>query len=390
MPRYRTAYPPEFRRQMVDLVRSGRTPEELAREFEPTAQSISTWVKQAERDAGKRTDGPTSADRESWLAFAVRTIACVRSATSWQRRQPGSRGRARRARTGLPVHERAPGHVSHSYNGPRPEGFGLGLLRLAEPTSFGSGDRRRRADAPHPHSPRWIAWNLWRAARSWPKLKADGLSVGRKRIARLMRAAGIAGVSRRRSAPITTRQATDHHPASDLVRRNFMAERPNELWVADITFLPTLAGFLYLAVVLDAWSRRIVGWAFSADLKTRVVLDALDMALVARKPDNVVHHSDRGSQYTSVAFGNRCKEAGVRPSTGSVGDAYDNAMCESFFATLECELIDRRRFRSHSEARMAVFQFIEGFYNPSRRHSALGYLSPIEYERKNDGLGKPA
>jgi len=184
--------------------------------------------------------------------------------------------------------------------------------------------------------------------------------------------------------PITTRQATDHHPASDLVRRNFMAERPNALWVADITFLPTLAGFLYLAVVLDAWSRRI------ADLKTRVVLDALDMALMARKPGNVVHHSDRGAQYTSVAFGARGKEAGVRPSTGSVGDAYDNAICESFFATLECELIDRRRFRSHSEARMAVFQFIEGFYNPSRRHSALGYFSPIECERKHHGPIKPA
>ena len=160
--------------------------------------------------------------------------------------------------------------------------------------------------------------------------------------------------------------------------------------MADITFLPTLAGFLYLAVVLDAWSRRLVGWAFSTDLKTRVVLNALDMALETRKPDNVIHHSDRGSQYTSVAFGNRCKEAGVRPSTGSAGDAYDNAMCESFFATLECDLIDRRRFRSRSEARMAVFRFIEGFYNPSRRHSALGYLSPIEYERKHDGLTKPA
>ena len=108
------------------------------------------------------------------------------------------------------------------------------------------------------------------APRVHAELKADGLSVGRKRIARLMRVAGIAGVSRRRSAPITTRPAANHHPASDLVRRNFMAERPNELWVADITFLPTLAGFLYLAVVLDAWSRRIVGWAFSADLKTRV------------------------------------------------------------------------------------------------------------------------
>jgi transposase InsO family protein len=116
------------------------------------------------------------------------------------------------------------------------------------------------------------------------ELKADSLSVGRKRIARLMRAAGIAGVSRRRGAPVTTRQARDHHPASDLVRRNFMAERPNELWVADITFLPTLVGFLHLAVVLDAWSRRIVGWAFSSDLKTRVGLDALDMALAARSP----------------------------------------------------------------------------------------------------------
>ena len=140
------------------------------------------------------------------------------------------------------------------------------------------------------------------APRVHAELKADGLSVGRKRIARLMRAAEIAGVSRRRRAPVTTRQATDHHPASDLVRRNFVAERPNELWVADITFLPTLAGFLNLAVVLDAWSRRIVGWAFSADLKTRVVLDALDMALAARKPDNVIHHSDRGSQYTSIAL----------------------------------------------------------------------------------------
>jgi len=146
-----------------------------------------------------------------------------------------------------------------------------------------------------------------------------------------------------------------------------------------------MAGFLYLAVVLDAWSRRIVGRAFSVDLKTRVVLDALDMALAARKPEHVIHHSDRGSQYTSIAFGHRCKEAGVRPSTGSVGDAYDNAMCESFFATLECELIDRNRFRSMSEARMQVFFFIEGFYNPSRRHSALGYLSPIEYERKHEG-----
>lgn len=223
------------------------------------------------------------------------------------------------------------------------------------------------------------------APRIHAELKAEGVAIGKKRVARLMGAAGLVGASRRRRVT-TTKRDPDHRPANDLVRRNFFVEKPNELWVADITFVPTLAGFLFLAVVLDAWSRRIVGWAFSADLKTRVVLDALDMALAARKPENVIHHSDQGSQYTSLAFGNRCKDAGVRPSTGSVGDAYDNAMCESFFATLECELLDRNRFRSHSEARMAVFHFIEGFYNPSRRHSALGYLSPIEYERKHHEL----
>jgi putative transposase len=180
---------------------------------------------------------------------------------------------------------------------------------------------------------------------------------------------------------ITTRRAPEEQPAHDLVRRNFTAEGPNQLWVADVTYVPTMAGFLFLAVVLDVWSRRIVGWAMSTDLRTRLVLDALDMAVTTRKPSDVIHHSDQGSQYTSVAFGSRCRDAGVRPSTGSVGDAYDNAMCESFFATLECELLDRHRFRSHAQARMAVFHFIEGFYNPSRRHSAIGYLSPNEFER---------
>ena len=125
----------------------------------------------------------------------------------------------------------------------------------------------------------------------------------------------------------------------------------------------------------------------SIDLRTKVVLDALNMALGQRRPHDVIHHSDQGSQYTSVAFGLRCKEAQIRPSMGSVGDAYDNAMCESFFATLECELLQRRSFRTKAEARMAIFAFIEGWYNPARRHSALGYKSPVEYERTNpEGL----
>ena len=144
--------------------------------------------------------------------------------------------------------------------------------------------------------------------------------------------------------------------------------------------MPTANGFLYLAVVLDAWSRKIVGWSMANHLRAELVVDALEMAIGHRRPGEVIHHSDRGSQYTSLAFGKRCKEAGVRPAMGSVGDAYDNAMCESFFATLECELLDRRRFASQAEARMACFSFIEGWYNPVRLHSALGYRSPIAYE----------
>jgi putative transposase len=166
------------------------------------------------------------------------------------------------------------------------------------------------------------------------------------------------------------------------VDRNFTADRPNQLWVADITYIPTSAGFLYLAVVLDAFSRRIVGWGMATHLRTELVLAALEMAVGQRKPIDVIHHSDQGSQYTALAFGGRCRQAGVRPSMGSVGDAYDNAMCESFFATLECELLARYRFVSQTEATMAVFSYIEGWYNPARRHSGIGYLSPIAYEKK--------
>jgi putative transposase len=179
----------------------------------------------------------------------------------------------------------------------------------------------------------------------------------------------------------TTRRDKEARPAPDLVDRNFVASRPNQLWVADITFVPTASGFLYLAVVLDAWSRKVVGWSMANHLRTELVLDALEMAIGQRRPDGVIHHSDQGSQYTSLAFGKRCKEAGVRSSMGSVGDAYDNAMCESFFATLECELLEHRRFASQAEAKIACFCFIEGWYNPARLHSALGYRSPMAYEQ---------
>lgn len=211
-------------------------------------------------------------------------------------------------------------------------------------------------------------------------LKEAGECVGRKRVARLMRERGIVGVSRRRFVVTTQRSASDA-AAPDLVDRDFAAERPNQLWVADITYVSTWAGFLFLAIVLDVFSRRIVGWAMATHLKTELVLDALEMAIMQRKPDGVTHHSDHGTQYTSLAFGKRCEELGVRPSMGSVGDAYDNAMAESFFATLECELLNRRRFKTQVEARHAIFRFIEGWYNPHRRHSSLGNISPVSYEK---------
>ncbi len=223
------------------------------------------------------------------------------------------------------------------------------------------------------------------APRIHAEIREEGLRVGRKRVARIMRQKGIRGVSRRRWTTTTVRDATASL-APDLVKRDFGAQGPNELWVADITYVPTWAGFLYVSVVLDAWSRRIVGWAFATNLRAELVVKALQMAVHQRQPRSVIHHSDHGSQYTALAFGNRCRQAGVRPSMGTIGDAYDNAMCESFFATLECELLDRTRFPDPAIAERSVFAFIEGWYNPRRRHSALNYLSPMRYEMKHTGV----
>jgi len=212
------------------------------------------------------------------------------------------------------------------------------------------------------------------------ELTEDGHRVGGKRVARLMREEGLQGASRRRFV-VKTQRRPNARPAPDLVERNFRVEEPDQLWVADITYVPTWARFVYLAVVLDACSRRVVGWSMANHLRTELVLQALNMALSQRRPGSVVHHSDQGTHTRRSPLGLRCREMNVKPSMGSVGDAYDNAMAESFFATLECELIDRRQFKTQAEARVAVFEFIEGWYNPQRRHSALRYLSPINFER---------
>jgi len=222
-----------------------------------------------------------------------------------------------------------------------------------------------------------------------PRIHAEladdyGIRVGRKRVARVLKSLGIEGVSRRGKRRYkTTIPGKEQPTAPDLVRRSFQAAEPNRLWVADITCVSTWEGFLFLACVLDAWSRRVIGWSMRYDLRSELVVDALGMALTHRRPAaGVVHHSDRGLQYTSLAFGKTMQDAGVMPSIGRRGDAFDNAVAESFFATLETELLDRSTFRSRDQARLALFHWIEGFYNTRRRHSTLGQRSPpANYER---------
>jgi len=215
------------------------------------------------------------------------------------------------------------------------------------------------------------------------ELRTLGVRCARKRVARLMREADLFGCGgRRRKVRTTLRSQTERTPpAPDLVKRNFTPEAPDRLWVADITYVRTWEGWLYLSFVLDTYSRRIVGWSMANHLKTELVVDAVNMAIYNRRPQpGLIHHSDRGSQYTSVEFGSRLREVGLLPSMGSVADAYDNAMAESFVSTFKRELIHRHSWPNRQSARTAIFEYIEGFYNTRRRHSALGHLSPPNYE----------
>ncbi len=223
-------------------------------------------------------------------------------------------------------------------------------------------------------------------------LQAKGIRVGNKRVGRLMRKAGLEGCYRRRKkTPRTTQSDPRAVPAEDLVERKFVPEAANKLWVADISYVPTWEGFDYLAFVLDAYSRRLLGWAMASHLRTELVTDALDMALGRRDPaPGLIHHSDRGSQYTSISFSQSLEEAAIVPSMGSVADPYDNALAESFVATLKRELLDRRSWPTREEVRTAMFEYFEVFYNRQRIHSALGYQSPAEYERSTMEEGNAA
>ena len=215
-----------------------------------------------------------------------------------------------------------------------------------------------------------------------------GIRVGRKRVERLMRAAGISGVVARKRRRTTVR-LPGVRVAADLVERDFRPTGPDQTWSADITYVSTWEGFVYLAHVQDLFSRRIVGWSMADHLRSELVIDALEMALARRRPSpGLIHHSDQGCQYTAVLFAKRCAKAGIEVSMGSVGDCYDNAVCETFHATLKKEKIYRQSWPTRAEARTAIFEYIEGWYNPRRRHSTLGYLSPVEFERQHTELAQ--
>jgi putative transposase len=232
------------------------------------------------------------------------------------------------------------------------------------------------------------AWNDSDQTYGAPRLHAelrlgDGVRVGKKRVARLMRELQIHGVSRRRGRMRTTIPDKRAAPAPDLVNRDFTAERPDQTWVADITYVPTHEGWLFLAAVMDLYSRKIVGWSMRENLEAPLVVDAISMAIARRKPKpGLVHHSDRGSQYASLAMGRTLRDSKIMASMGSKGDPWDNACAESCISTIKNELVKRRTFVTRDQARLALFGYIESFYNPLRRHSSLGMLSPDEHERR--------
>jgi putative transposase len=254
-------------------------------------------------------------------------------------------------------------------------------------------DWQRRAPSDRALSDVWLIarireiWAENRKVYGSPRVHADlrikyGIRVGRKRVERLMREAGISGLVGRKHGR-TTISVPGVRVADDLVERQFRPQAQNVLWIADLTYLRTWEGWLYLAAVQDAYSRRIVGWSMADHMRSELVVDALEMAVSRRRPaPGLIHHSDQGSQYVSLAFGQAARDAGIARSMGSKGDCYDNAVAESFFATLKKELVHRRSWPTRRELTGEVFEYIEAFYNRTRRHSTLGYLSPADYENR--------
>jgi putative transposase len=374
----RRGYPPEFRRKVLDLVEAGRPIAEVAQALGISDQSIYTWRRQDRIDRDLEP-GLSSAEKTE-LAVAKRRIAELETELRAMHRAMelvrevvppkavrGGRGDGRRrdpGRGGLP----GPGRVD------------LGLLRLAVPPAIGAGHPPCLVDRPDRRGPPGFSWHLRRPAG--PRRATVGpWDRGRPQRHRPANAPRRAG---RRQRPAQWRHAKPDQIAADLVDRNFARTGPNQLWVTDITEHPTREGKLYCAVVLDAYSRRVVGWSIDATPTAALVTNALGMAIQTRTPPaGAIIHSDQGVQFASWAFTQRAKDSGLVPSMGSVGDCYDNAMIEAFWSRMQVELLDRHRWKTRVELANAIFEYLEIFHNRQRRHSSLGMRTPLQFENRS-------
>ena len=270
------------------------------------------------------------------------------------------------------------------------------MCRLLSVSASGYYAWRTRPESPRAKTDRELLSKIKRvhsksngvygSPRIQAELTSEGCHVGRNKVARLMRLERLRGCPKRRFR-VTTKRDPSHAVARNLLQQNFFAAAPNQRWVADITYISTHQGFIYLAVVLDLYSRRIVGWSMSQWMSRRIVVSALRMAINARQPTGeLIHHSDRGGQYTSDDFRNELAKYGIEASMSSTGNCYDNAVAESFFGLLKRERVNRVRYRTRDEARADIFEYIEVFYNRKRRHGFLGNISPTEFEQRTTGL----
>ncbi|QIA27781.1 IS3 family transposase [Thermaerobacter sp. PB12/4term] len=383
MPATKPPYPPEFRAEAVRLVReSGKKLQQIAADLGVSEASLRKWVRQAGIDAGQRP-GLTTAEREE-LNRLRRENRILR-----EEREILKKSRS----LFCPGEPTEPVTVFRFIEQEKAHHPVATLCRVLGVSTSGyyawrqrGASRRSQEDADLSQRIRLIHAGS-RGTYGAPRIHAElrlthGVRCGRKRVARLMRAMGLAGVHRRRTRGITLRDP--RRPVyPDRLGRQFVPDAPNRVWVADLTQHRTEEGWLYLATVVDAFSRAVVGWAMGNRPVAELVVDAVTMAVRRRRPGpGLIHHSDHGVQYTSLAFTRRLEVLGIAGSMGSVGDALDNAMAESFYATLQRELLDRQAWATRDQLRMAIFEYVEGFYNRRRRHSALGYLSPYEYEER--------
>lgn len=373
-------YPPEFRRRALDLLESGRSVRDVAASLGIAESCLHRWKRRGLIDHGLKSlslaeaESVALAQARARVAELENEVKILRKAAAAVEQVVPPKARfalvAELAVEGVPVKQAC---------------LALGVSRS------GFYDARTRPPSARAIRQAWLTDQItaiYQASRQTygsPRVRAEllqaqGVVVSRKTVAVLMQRAGLAGLPLRRRAKRVPASGT----VTDLVKRNFHREGPNQLWVTDITEHPTREGKLYCCVVLDTYSRRVVGWAIDSRQRADLATSALGMAIDSRSiagqiPDGVIH-ADHGTQFTSWTFTERARRAGLLPSLGTIGDPYDNAVAESFWARMQTELLDRQRWHTRVELANAIFEYIEGFYNRRRRHSALDYMSPIQFE----------